>query len=439
MQAAILSIGDELALGQTVDTNSAWLSQQLASRGIQTLLHMTVADDLSSIIDAIQFSVVRTGLVLISGGLGPTADDMTRQAIADTIGAELVLDETELANVKAFFDRRGRPMAEANLVQAMKPETATMLTNDWGTAPGLQITLGEAKVFAMPGVPREMKSMFTHRVMPVLDSMGLGGDRVILTTKLNTFGMGESNVADRMGDLMTRDKNPMVGTTVSQGVVSIRIRSEFPTIEQAQEKLDEALAAVGDRMGALAYSRDEVQLQEVVLELLKSGDRPQNIATAESCTGGMLAELLTDVPGSSEVVIGGWVTYSNTLKTQCVGVDEQLLIEHGAVSGPVVCAMAAGALRKAGSDWALSTSGIAGPGGGTDDKPVGTVWIGLAHRTVAGIQTQAMRVHLPGTRFEVRDRSAKCALQMLRLSLLDEPITTIDWTMDVMEPVAVET
>jgi len=438
MQAAIISIGDELALGQTVDTNSAWLSQQLASRGIQTLLHMTVADDLSSIIDAIQFSVVRTGLVLISGGLGPTADDMTRQAIADTIGADLVLDDAELTKVKAFFDKRGRPMAEANTVQAMKPETASMLTNDWGTAPGLQITLGEAELFAMPGVPREMKSMFTHRVMPILESMDLGGDRVIMTTKLNTFGIGESNVADRMGDLMTRDKNPMVGTTVAKGVVSIRIRSEFPTMKQAQEKLDEALAAVRDRMGALAYSRDEVGLQEVLLDLLKSGDRPQTIATAESCTGGMIAQMLTDVPGSSDVVVGGWVTYSNDLKTKCVDVDEQLLIEHGAVSGSVVCAMAAGAVREAGSDWALSTSGIAGPGGGTDDKPVGTVWIGLAHRTDAGIQTQAMRVHLPGTRFEVRDRSAKCALQMLRLALMGEPLTTIDWAMDVIEPALAE-
>jgi len=439
-QAAILSIGDELALGQTVDTNSAWVSQQLIGRGIHTLMHQTVADDLPAMIDALRYISQRVQLLIISGGLGPTQDDLTRQAIAEAIGSKLVLDEAQLANIQGFFDRRGRPMAEANRVQALRPESGTMLTNDWGTAPGIRVRIGECEAFAVPGVPREMKAMFTHRILPALDGLGFGGDRVIKTTKVNTFGMGESTVADRIGDLMARDRNPMVGTTVAKGIVSVRVRSEFATEDQAEAELEAAAAEVEARMRPLAYSREETALQSVVVALLQ-GDgvdkKTQTIATAESCTGGMLAAMLTDVPGASAVVAGGWVTYSNALKTECVGVDEQLLIDHGAVSGPVVCAMAAGALQKADSDWALSTSGVAGPGGGTDDKPVGTVWIGLAQRTKDGVETQAVKVHLPGTRHEVRDRSAKCALQMLRLALLGESLSAIDWAMETIEPVSV--
>jgi nicotinamide-nucleotide amidase len=420
MQAIILSIGDELVLGQTVDTNSAWLSARLAERGVLTREHHTVADDRAAIADAIARACSKAELVIISGGLGPTDDDLTRQGLADAMGVELICDQPSVEAIRAFFTRRSREMPERNKVQAMHPAGTQIMPNRWGTAPGIAGRLGLAQFFVVPGVPVEMTNLFLHSIAPKLDALP-GAGRTILTAKVNTYGIGESDAADLLGDLMRRDRNPLVGTTVSGGMVTARIRSEFPSREEAQRELDDTLARVEAALGPIAFSRDDRTLAQVVLDLLRQ--RSQTLATAESCTGGLVGAMLTDIPGSSAVYRGGWVTYANEMKASQLGVSDATLATHGAVSEATVRAMAAGALRCADADHAVAITGVAGPTGGTADKPVGTVWIGLAH----GNQTEAVLMHLGGDRDVIRQRAALAALQLLRLHLLGEPLTLVRW------------
>jgi nicotinamide-nucleotide amidase len=239
--------------------------------------------------------------------------------------------------------------------------------------------------------------------------------RTLLTEALHTYGAGESAVAEKLSGLMQRDRNPAVGTTASGGIITVRVRSDFPSASEARRRLDETVAEVAQRLGDLCYGRGDTTLQAAVGALLKA--RGKTVAVAESCTGGLVARMLTDVPGSSAYVIGGWVVYANRLKTQELGVPEELLARHGAVSEAVARHMAEGALRKAGSDYALALTGIAGPDGGTPDKPVGTVWIAVSRRTPAGMATSAEHIRFPGDREGVRDRAAKTALNLLRLEL----------------------
>ncbi len=428
MQAIILSVGDELALGQTVDTNSAWLSQQLARLGIPTRAHETIADDLPLITQAIEWAAWNSDLVLISGGIGPTDDDLTRQALADAMKAELVEDPAAIQALQAFFTGRGREMPSRNRVQALHPTGSTTIANACGTAPGICATLYKSMVYVTPGVPREMKEMYRASIEPQI--LAHGGVRpVILTTKINTFGTGESNVAEMLGDLMDRDRNPKVGTTVANGICSVRVRAEFADADQARQQLDDTVAQIGDRLGPIVFGRDEQTLQSALVdELAKRG---KTVATAESCTGGLVGAMITDVPGSSEVYAGGWTTYANAMKTDQLGVDAGLIERHGAVSEPVAIAMARGAIEHAGTDHAVAVTGIAGPDGGTPDKPVGAVWIALATPHDA----HALLLQLPGTRSAIRDRAAKAALQLLRLQVLDQPLSHLSWAIQpTMKP-----
>lgn len=424
MRAILLSIGDELVLGQTVDTNSAWLAARLARLGIKTLEHRTIDDDLDAIALAIRDSAERCELLIITGGLGPTDDDLTRPALAKAMGVELVIDPASIDALERFFEGRGRPMPERNRVQAEHPQTSAMIPNTCGTAPGIDASMGRCRVFVTPGVPREMVAMFEKSIEPAIREAG-GSGRTILTTKINTFGSGESDIAERLGPLMSRDRNPVVGTTVADGIVSVRIRAEFPDVQQAERELNATAAEVESIVAPLAFGRDDATLQDTLIQMLT--DRKLTVATAESCTGGLIAGMLTDVPGSSAAVLGGWVTYANAMKTGQLGVGDTVLQAHGAVSAPVVCAMAEGALRRSGADLAVSTSGVAGPGGGTAEKPVGTVWMGLAWRADETVRTDARVADFPGDRAAVRDRSAKCALQLLRLHLLGEDLGLVRW------------
>lgn len=420
MQAILLSIGDELALGQTVDTNSAWLAGRLAGLGIPTLLHETVSDDRGLIAAALSWAAGKADLVLVSGGLGPTEDDLTRQALADAMGVELVEDPASLEALEAFFRGRGYAMAARNRVQALCPRGASMLANPAGTAPGIRARLGRAEVFVTPGVPREMKAMFEAVVLPFVQKHA-GAAKTILTTKVNTFGLGESDVAEKLGDLMDRGRNPTVGTTVSGGLCSVRVRSESDDPRKAQDQINDTVNEVEACLGPLVFGVDDQTLQGAVVRLLD--ERGQTLATAESCTGGLIGGLVTDVPGSSGVYAGGWVTYADAMKSQQLGVPPETIDRHGAVSEAVVVAMARGARERSGADLAVSVSGIAGPGGGTQDKPVGTVWFGLASPE----DTVARCARLVGDRAAVRDRAAKCALQMIRLALLGEPLDRLRW------------
>ncbi len=417
MKAIIISIGDELVLGQTVDTNTAWLARQLASIGIAVSMHLTVADDQSAIERVISHAIPRADVILVTGGLGPTEDDLTRQALAAVLNVPLELNESWLTRLEAFFRDRGRPMPAANRVQAMIPTGARLINNTAGTAPGIHATAHRdgappVDIFVMPGVPKEMMIMFEREILPLLRERGNGG--VILSRTLHTFGLGESNIAEMLGDLMKRSRNPSVGTTVSHGIVSLRINARAPSREQAERELADTERACRDALGDLIYAADGGTLPEVIGEMLRS--RQQTVTTAESCTGGLLAKYLTDIPGSSDYYRLGWVTYSNEAKIEQLDVPADTLREHGAVSEPTVRAMAENARTRAAADYALAISGIAGPSGGTAEKPVGTVCIALATADACTARTFIFS----GDREMIRDRSAKMALSLLRYHLIDK-------------------
>ncbi|MEA2708254.1 MAG: nicotinamide-nucleotide amidase [Phycisphaerales bacterium] len=428
MKSIILSVGDELALGQTVDTNSAWISQQLAAVGCDVAAHLIVPDDQRAIEQAIEESVGRCDFLIISGGIGPTEDDLTRQALAAVMKAPLEPNDQWLHRLEAFFRKVGRPMPESNKIQAMIPRGATMIDNTNGTAAGIDATFvgGDQKticrVFVMPGVPKEMKAMFARDVLPHI-ARSTGG-AVILSRTLHTFGMGESWIAEKLGAMMMRQRNPSVGTTVSHGIVSVRINARYSSLDEAQRELDATTAACESALGDLIFGRDNESLAEVVAASLAPSRK--TVSTAESCTGGLLAKMLTDIPGSSAYFQQGWVTYSNSAKRDRLGVSENLLNVHGAVSEPVVDAMARAARRLAKSDFSLAISGIAGPTGGTAAKPVGTVCIALASQKdpearadarFADSAVVARTFTFPGDREMIRDRAAKMALAMLRFHL----------------------
>jgi PncC family amidohydrolase len=489
MNAIILSVGDELVLGQTVDTNSAYLSAQLSAVGCDTVMHRTVGDDQGMIVAAIRDSLKLCDLLIISGGIGPTEDDLTRQALAEVMNVPLEENAVWMEKLLAFFQARNRTMPPTNKIQAMIPRGATMLDNPAGTAAGVRVKLGTpvktdvplselkgrqignilskinavtkeqvvdaltrqkseggklggillamnscsrdalefalaaqegrivkpCEVFSVPGVPKEMKAMFAAHILPFIKQHA--GGAVILQRKLNTYGLGESWVAEKLGSLMMRQKNPSVGTTVSDGYVSLRINARFETLERAEHEIEQTVAQCRHVLGDIVFSEGDESLAAAVAKLLK--EKNLEVTTAESCTGGLLAKMLTDIPGSSAYFRTGFITYHNKSKHDRLGVSENILNVHGAVSEPVVEAMARSALRLTKAKIALSISGVAGPDGGSAAKPVGMVCIGMAvqsDRDKVDVTTRTFS--FPGDREAVRDRSAKMALAMLRYQLL---------------------
>lgn len=412
MRAILVSVGDELVLGQTVDTNSAHLAGELAKLGIATVQHTTVGDDRAAITAALLRAAREGPLVLVTGGIGPTADDLTREALADAMGVELVESAQARQSLETFFAGRGRPIPPRNYVQALHPAGSAIIDNPRGTAPGLFAKLRGAQVYVLPGVPNEMRDMFARSIRP---NLAPGDREPILTAALHVFGLGESTVAQHLGEMMERGRNPLVGTTVSDGVCSVRIRASSPRM------LEQAIDDVRARVGAPLFGRDDQTLPQATLELLI--EKGYTVASAESCTGGLIGKLLTDIPGCSAAYLGGWITYSNAMKLDTLGVPPEVLEKHGAVSGPVAAQMARGAAERSGAACGLSTTGIAGPDGAVAGKPVGTVWIGV--HTPDG--TTHVRCRFAGDRAAVRDRAAKMALQLLRLRLCGEPFDTLDW------------
>jgi len=409
LRARILSVGNELTMGQTVDTNSAYLARSLAMMGMETLSHETVGDDQPAIVDAIRRAAARAEIVIVSGGLGPTPDDVTRQALAEAMGAALVLDDASLATIEEFFRQRNRPMSAINRIQAMVPAGATILPNTCGTAPGLMARSGEATVVVVPGVPYEMKAMFENAIVPHLPKQ----NGVILPRIVRLFGQGESDFAAMLDGLLTDTGPLIVGTTVASGMVAIRINSHAETHEQAeaqaQTRIDEILSRVGAH--ALGVGEDASMESAVGALLCRAG---KTLATAESCTGGMVGAMRTRSPGSSEYYLGGGVSYANSVKQNQLGVSAELLQQHGAVSEPVALAMARGVRERLGAEYGIAITGVAGPTGGTKEKPVGLVYTALA--TPNGVT--AVRHLLPGDRDMIRLRASLAALNALRLELL---------------------
>jgi nicotinamide-nucleotide amidase len=421
MRAAILSIGDELTLGQNVDTNSAWLSARLAERSIITVEHRTLCDDRQAIAAGIAELATRCDVLIISGGLGPTADDLTREALGDvmTPGIALEIDDVALRYIASIFSSRGREMPRSNQKQALRPASARMLPNPHGTAPGLAGEVGDCRVFSLPGPPREMQPMFFDHVAPQL--ITTAPDQVLLTAQVQEFGMGESVAAERLGDLMDRNNNPLVGTTVSDAIVFARIRVHGDA-RWASTQIEQTVARIEQAWHPYVFGSTGATLAEDVGEMLRHSKT--TLAVAESCTGGWLGKMIVDVPKSSDYFIGGFVTYSNAMKSRWLDVPQLLIDQHGAVSLPVAEAMATGALRASGADHAIAITGIAGPDGGTVLKPVGTVHIAIAAQGRAQRAPHSRHFVFPGDRLAIRDRAAKAALQMLRFALIEAPENT---------------
>jgi nicotinamide-nucleotide amidase len=409
----ILSCGTELTLGQTVDTNAAWLAGQLAALGYRSVRHVTLPDDAVALRETLLQAAAVCDVVLLTGGLGPTVDDVTREALAAAAGVPLEVHPPSLEQMRAFFAARGREMPARNAVQAQIPLGATALPNTCGTAPGIGLRIGGKACYALPGVPFEMRAMFVQCVAPEL--RGTAAGEILLCRELHTFGLGESDLGVRIEDLMRRGRNPEVGTTAQFGQVDIRINAAAPTHADAEALLDQTEAELRHRLGAVVFGREADTLASVVGTLLLA--QAWKLSTAESCTGGLIGHLLTDVPGASRYYVGGVVAYANEAKADALGVDRTALAAHGAVSEVVAREMAVGAARGFHTECAVAVTGIAGPDGGTAQKPVGLVYIGL--HTPAGTSVCEYRFGPDAPRDVIRLRAARTALNLLRLALLD--------------------
>ena len=425
MRAAIISIGDEIVLGQALDSNSAWISDQLIAHSIQTIEHCTVADDRAQIAQAIKRLAEKVDVLLLTGGLGPTDDDLTREAMGEAIwpGKPLIGDPSAVTRLEKWFSKYGSKMPRSNLKQALRTETASFLDNPNGTALGLADKLGDCQIFAMPGPPSEMKPMFIDHVLPSIAS--IDEDQSLLTMTVHSYGLGESVAAQRLGELTDRNRKPLVGTTVSGSMLAARIIAHGNK-DQAQRELNETALLVEQSWEPYTFGRDEDTLSSSVGDLLRKVGK--TVTTAESCTGGLLGKMIVDVSGSSSYYRGGWITYTNELKMDCLEVPLEILDSNGAVSKQTASAMAKGALKKAGADYSLAITGIAGPEGGSKEKPVGLVYIAIAQQTENDEPVIVRGFRFTGDRGMIRDRAAKSALQMLRFVMMNvNPMTALIW------------
>lgn len=411
MKAEIITIGGELLDGSQIDLNAAYLGSRLTSLGAQVVRVSSVPDAVDDIEEVTSRAVGRADLVIATGGLGVTADDRTKQAMARLFGRKLVLNEDVLDRVRAKFDARNLPMPEINISAAMLPEGARPIENQRGTAPGLLFEKGEALLFVLPGVPVELRSMFENFVSPFLEGRGLrplAQERLIRTT-----GLPESEIAERVEPLARRLARTDVVYVPSVMGVDLKVIGRGHTPVEAAKTAEKSQEKISAKLGPYVYARGDESLEKVVGYLLSMED--STLSVAESCTGGRLGWRMTRVPGSSGYFKGGVIAYSDDLKKRLLGVKAAALRKHGAVSGETASELARGVREKCGTDYGLAITGVAGPSGGTEEKPVGTVFI-----AVAGESGERVReLQLAGSRGTIRRAACQAALELLRRFLLN--------------------
>lgn len=416
MDLEIVTIGDELLLGLTIDTNAAWLARSLAEHGVSIVRRATVGDDAAAIAIAVGEAIQRTGAVITTGGLGPTADDMSKPAIAALFGRDMRFDEERWEELRARWRARGRPgeIPDTNRQQVTFPEGARILSNRHGSAPGILLEDDAGRWVAMlPGVPREMRGLYQDELLPIIQERLGGSRRVVRTRTVRTTGVAESSLPDLLGAAARGVDGMSLAYLPGEQGVDLRLTLRGSSPEAADELLARGAALLRERVGRYVYAEGGTDLAEVVLDACRA--RGLRIAVAESCTGGLLGARLTAIPGASDVVLGGVIAYDNSVKRGLLAVARETLDRVGAVSEEVASAMAAGVRARTGSDIGVGITGVAGPGGGTPEKPVGLVWIAVDIRG----DSRSWGGQLIGDRAEIRFRATQSALDMIRRALTE--------------------
>lgn len=407
MKIELITIGSELLAGQTLNTNALFVGDQLGKAGLTLSRQISIPDDLDVIVAALEESMARAQWVIVSGGLGPTNDDVTKAAIAETLGRSLVFHDEILAELKARYARSGRPVTPYLETQAVLPANAEIIPNSLGTAVGFYLRSKGTTIAVVPGVPREMQPMIAEHIVPRIADEA---DVTAATIIWSTTGTAESRLYELLEPVMREQPKIAVGFLPSEHGVRLKFTASG---EDASVQLENWTTTIRPLIASAVYAEEDIGLEVVLGEILRV--RKMNVAFAESCTGGLTAKRMTDVPGSSDYVIGGFVTYRDEIKTALLGVDPEVIKTRGAVSEEIAKAMADGAMGNTGADCAAAITGIAGPGGQRPGKPVGTIWIATA---IKGHSTEAVRLQLMGDRQMIRERATQAALNHLRIRLL---------------------
>ncbi|MBD3170597.1 MAG: competence/damage-inducible protein A [candidate division Zixibacteria bacterium] len=409
MKTAFIVIGDEILYGHTVDSNSAFLGEHLTDLGYDPVKKEVIGDDIEMVESSISRLCKDHRLVIATGGLGPTHDDVTKKAVSRAFKRNLVLDDDVLQFLEMKYKQRGKEMPPSVQSQALIPQGSTALKNDWGTAPGILIKQNGTIFVSLPGVPFEMKNLFIHRLKPLLPEVR--GQKTITFKRLKTSGIAEAEIFDRIKELLNSKEEVKLAFLPSPFGVDLRMTVKDRTRDEALSLMSDFEGRLRELIGDYIYGEGDTSMAEVVAELLKK--KSKTLSTAESCTGGLLAKMLTDIPGSSAYLDRGVITYSNRAKTEVLEVPREMIEEYGAVSSEVATAMAEGIRKQSGTDYSLSITGIAGPDGGTGEKPVGTTYIGIASDN----GSSARLFHFGNERDYNRHRAVITALNMLRAEL----------------------
>lgn len=408
MRAEIIAVGTELLLGQIANTNARFLSEQLARLGVGVYFHTVVGDNRDRLRSVLEIARSRSDLIVLCGGLGPTEDDLTRETVAEFLGLPLVLDAGVLQRLEALFASMGRAMPPNNKRQAMVIQGGQILPNPRGTAPGQYVEAGGRRYLLLPGPPTELEPMVRESVVPLIQTWTDRESGAIRSRVLRLYGIGESAMVEQIADLLDNQSNPTIAPLASEGEVTLRLTARAADEAGALALIDPLESELRRRLGKYIYGCDDETLAVAVGKELAA--RGWTVAVAESCTGGLVGEMLTEVPGSSRYFLGGVIAYDNSAKQGLLGVPGEVLARAGAVSTETAALMAEGAARRLGADWGVSVTGIAGPGGGTPEKPVGLVYVGVYH---SAMKPWVKRFQFYGDRRQIRIRSAKAALYAL--------------------------